>query len=27
LLPVPFVVVGTIFFWKHVYPRYYRLWD
>ena len=27
LLPVPFVVVGTMFFWKHVYPRYYRLWD
>jgi len=27
LLPVPFVVVGTMFFWKHVYPRYYQLWD
>jgi len=27
LLPVPFVVVGTMFFWKHIYPRYYRLWD
>ncbi|MCE9613574.1 MAG: ABC transporter ATP-binding protein/permease [Lentisphaerae bacterium] len=27
LLPVPFVVVGTIFFWHRIYPRYYRLWD
>lgn len=27
LLPVPFVVIGTMFFWKHVYPRYYRLSD
>ena len=27
LLPVPLVVVGTIFFWKFIYPRYYRQWD
>jgi ATP-binding cassette subfamily B protein len=27
LLPIPFVVVGTTFFWRHIYPRYYRLWD
>jgi len=27
LMPIPFVVVGTTFFWKHIYPRYYRLWD
>jgi len=27
LLPIPFVVVGTLFFWSHIYPRYYRLWD
>ena len=27
LLPVPFVVIGTIFFWKYVYPQYYRLSD
>ncbi|MDA0989168.1 MAG: ABC transporter transmembrane domain-containing protein [Verrucomicrobia bacterium] len=27
LLPIPFVVLGTIFFWRHIYPRYYRLWD
>jgi ATP-binding cassette subfamily B protein len=27
LLPIPFVVMGTIFFWKRLYPRYYRLWD
>ena len=27
MLPVPFVVVGTIFFWRHIYPRYYRFWE
>jgi len=27
LLPIPFVIVGTLFFWKYIYPRYYRLWD
>ena len=27
LLPIPFVVIGTIFFWKRIYPRYYRFWD
>lgn len=27
LLPVPFVILGTIFFWRRIYPRYYRLWD
>ena len=27
LLPIPFVVVGTTFFWRHIYPRYYKLWD
>ncbi len=27
MLPIPFVVVGTTFFWKRIYPQYYRLWD
>ncbi len=27
LLPIPFVVAGTTFFWRHIYPRYYRVWD
>ncbi len=27
LLPIPFVVVGTTFFWRHIYPRYYKVWD
>jgi len=27
LLPIPFVVIGTIFFWKHIYPRYYMFWE
>jgi ATP-binding cassette subfamily B protein len=27
LIPVPLVVFGTMYFWRHVYPRYYRLWD
>jgi ATP-binding cassette subfamily B protein len=27
LIPVPLVFLGTWYFWHHVYPRYYRLWD
>ena len=27
LLPIPFVVVGTTFFWRYIYPRYYKVWD
>ncbi len=27
LLPAPFVVLGSIFFWRRVYPRYFRVWD
>ena len=27
MIPIPFVVAGTIFYWRVVYPRYYGLWD
>jgi len=27
LIPAPLVVWGSILFWKHIYPRYYRFWD
>ncbi|MCM8760148.1 MAG: ABC transporter ATP-binding protein/permease [Candidatus Omnitrophica bacterium] len=27
LVPIPFVVSGTWFFWHKIYPRYYKLWD
>jgi ATP-binding cassette subfamily B protein len=27
LIPVPLVILGSWIFWRHVYPRYYRLWD
>lgn len=27
LLPIPLVIIGTMFFWKYIYPRYYRVWD
>lgn len=27
LIPIPFVMFGTWFFWHRIYPRYYRLWD
>jgi ATP-binding cassette subfamily B protein len=27
LIPVPLVAVGAAFFWKRIYPRYYRVWD
>ncbi len=25
IVPIPFVVVGTIYFWKHIHPIYYRV--
>jgi ATP-binding cassette subfamily B protein len=27
LIPVPLVFAGSWIFWRHVYPRHYRLWD
>ncbi len=27
LLPAPLVVASAIFFWRRIYPRYYRIWD
>ncbi len=27
LLPAPLVITGSIFYWKRVYPRYFRVWD
>jgi ATP-binding cassette, subfamily B, bacterial len=27
LIPAPFVVGGSLFFWRRVYPNYYRYWD
>ena len=27
LLPAPLVILATVFFWKRIYPRYYRYWD
>jgi ATP-binding cassette subfamily B protein len=27
LIPAPLVVGGSLFFWRRVYPRYYRYWD
>ena len=27
MVPTPLVVLGSIFFWKRIYPRYYRVWD
>jgi hypothetical protein len=27
LIPVPLVILGSWIFWRHVYPRHYRLWD
>jgi len=27
LLPAPLVMFSAIFFWKRIYPRYYRVWD
>ena len=27
LIPAPLVVIGSILFWRYIYPRYYRFWD
>ncbi len=27
LIPAPLVIAGSIFFWRYIYPRYYRFWD
>ncbi|MCM8772364.1 MAG: ABC transporter ATP-binding protein/permease [Candidatus Omnitrophica bacterium] len=27
LIPIPFVVFGTIFFWRNIYPKYFMVWD
>jgi ATP-binding cassette subfamily B protein len=27
LLPAPLVALSSVFFWKRIYPRYYRVWD
>ena len=27
LLPAPLVMLAAVFFWKRIYPRYYRVWD
>jgi ATP-binding cassette subfamily B protein len=27
MVPIPFVIAGTLYFWKKVYPRYFKLWD
>jgi len=27
LLPAPLVFLAAAFFWKRIYPRYYRVWD
>ncbi len=27
LVPMPLVLYGSWFFWRHVYPRYHRYWD
>ncbi len=27
LIPAPLVIGGSLFFWRRVYPKYYRYWD
>ena len=27
LLPAPFVILASAFYWRRVYPRYFRVWD
>jgi ATP-binding cassette subfamily B protein len=27
LLPAPLVITGSLFYWRRLYPRYFRVWD
>ena len=27
LIPAPFVIISTYYFWERVYPKYYKFWD
>ena len=27
LVPAPLVIIAALFFWRRIYPRYYRVWD
>jgi ATP-binding cassette subfamily B protein len=27
MIPIPFVMLGTLVFWRGVYPKYYKVWD
>jgi ATP-binding cassette subfamily B protein len=27
LIPAPLVIGGSLFFWRHIYPTYFRYWD
>ena len=27
LVPTPLIVIGSLIFWRYIYPRYYRFWD
>jgi ATP-binding cassette subfamily B protein len=27
MIPIPFVILGTLFFWRNIYPQYFKLWD
>jgi ABC-type multidrug transport system fused ATPase/permease subunit len=27
LIPTPLVIIGSLIFWRYIYPRYYHFWD
>ncbi|MCM8833161.1 MAG: ABC transporter ATP-binding protein/permease, partial [Candidatus Omnitrophica bacterium] len=27
MIPIPFVIIGTLVFWRGVYPKYFKVWD
>ena len=27
MIPIPFVIMGTLIFWRGVYPKYFKVWD
>ncbi|MCM8785554.1 MAG: ABC transporter ATP-binding protein/permease [Candidatus Omnitrophica bacterium] len=27
MIPIPFVIIGTLVFWQGIYPKYFKVWD
>jgi len=27
IMSAPLVIIGSVIFWRYIYPRYYKFWD